>query len=485
MVFTNFLSMCNPQRWLRGNLHVWQRGLIIMAVLIASPLFAARLPLRLSLLVMSLPFVLIGIGILVRWPPLGLVALIYVAFFFPSEIIHNIGVITLLVLGLTGVYFFDQFFVKRRVNFVNSRTFPPLLLLLSVTILAFFNGQLPWFPTQSAPLEGQLGGILILLVVFCAYLLIANQVWDERWLKALVFSLLGIGAVYMFLRVIPGTTPLVRRLFTFYIHSGSMFWTWVVAMAASQTFFNQRLARHWRALLFALLAATFYLALGEARGWVSGWLPALVALLCIIWLGAPRKTLILVLLGTLLILAQMDNIIENLIYVDDNEYSQMTRLEAWRIIGEIVKVSPLLGLGPANYSYYTPLFPILGWHVQFNSHNNYVDVVAQTGIFGLIFLIWFIVEITRLGWRLYQVTPRNGFLYAFVIGTFGGLVATFTSGLLGDWFLPYVYNATIRSLRTSILPWLFMGGLVAVEQILRARNNGQLPTNDESLTIDH
>jgi len=35
--------------------------------------------------------------------------------------------------------------------------------------------------------------------------------------------------------------------------------------------------------------------------------------------------------------------------------------------------------------------------------------------------------------------------------------------------LPYVYNATIRSLRTSIIPWLFMGGLLALEQILLQR----------------
>lgn len=478
MRLTELPPLRASRHWLSEHRLLWQRVVVVAPVLFISLMVVSRLPSRLHLLLMALPLVLAGVGVLLRWPPLGLVALIFAALLFPSEIIHNIGLTTLIVLGLTGLWLFDMLVIKRRISLVKSSTLPPLFLLLGATFLAFLNGQLPWFPIQPAPLDGQLGGILILLVAICAYLLVANQVRDERWLKALVFLLLGIGAVYMFVRVLPGTAMLMRRLFTFYIHSGSMFWTWVVAMAASQAFFNQRLARHWRAVLLALLAATFYLALGEARGWVSGWLPALVALLFIIWLGAPRQALVLALLGTAVVLTQMDNIVENLIYVDDNEYSQMTRLEAWRIIGEIVKVSPILGLGPANYSYYTPLFPILGWYVQFNSHNNYVDIVAQTGILGLIFMLWFIVEIVRLAWRLYQVTPRNGFLYAFVIGAFGGLVATFVSGLLGDWFLPYVYNATIRSMRTSILPWLFMGGLVAVEQILRARNNGQLTIDD-------
>lgn len=481
------------RHWLQENRLFWQQALVVSVVLFSSLVLIARIPGRLIFLLIGLPVAFVGVRLLLRWPPLGLLLLIVVATFFPSEIIHNIGVTALFVIGLTGIWFFDMLVVKRQITFVTTPTLPPLLLFLGVTILAFLNGQLPWYPTQPAPLDAQLGGILILAVVTCAFLLVANQVKDERWLKAMVFLLLGIGAVYMFLRVlpVPGARVLLGRIFTFYVHSGSMFWTWIVAMAASQALFNQRLARHWRALLGVVLVITFYLALGEARGWVSGWFPALLAFLVILWLGAPRQALMLALLGTAVLLTQMDNIVENLIYVDDNEYSQMTRLEAWRIIGEIVKVSPILGLGPANYSYYTQLFPILGWYVQFNSHNNYVDIVAQTGLLGLVFTIWFIVEIVRLAWRLYQVTPRGGFLFAFVIGSFGGLVATFASGLLGDWFLPYVYNATIRSLRTSILPWLFMGGLVAVEQILRARNNGQLPPvydpssrDDGLLTID-
>jgi O-antigen ligase len=172
--------------------------------------------------------------------------------------------------------------------------------------------------------------------------------------------------------------------------------------------------------------------------------------------------------GGVLVLTKMQAILDEFIYIGDNSYSETTRLEAWRIIGEIVKVSPFFGLGPANYSYYTSLFPILGWYVQFNSHNNYVDIVAQTGIIGLLCFIWFIFEVMRFSWRVYKMVPKGGFLYAYVVGTFGGLTATFVAGMLGDWFLPYVYNATIRAMRTSIFPWLFLGGLVAVEQILKS-----------------
>ena len=67
----------------------------------------------------------------------------------------------------------------------------------------------------------------------------------------------------------------------------------------------------------------------------------------------------------------------------DNQYSLDTRLEAWRILlGKIVPVSPLLGLGPANYYHVTPRFPIRGYHISFSSHSTYVDLLAQTGLSG-------------------------------------------------------------------------------------------------------
>jgi hypothetical protein len=40
------------------------------------------------------------------------------------------------------------------------------------------------------------------------------------------------------------------------------------------------------------------------------------------------------------------------------------------------------------------------------------------------------------------------------------------AGMLGDWFLPFVYNIGIAGFRSSILPWLFFGGLVTIDHLL-------------------
>jgi hypothetical protein len=78
------------------------------------------------------------------------------------------------------------------------------------------------------------------------------------------------------------------------------------------------------------------------------------------------------------------------------------------------------------------------------------------------------VEVAWLAWRLKDHVPE-GFPRAFVIGVLGGWVATLATGMLGDWVLPFVYNVGLVGFRSSVLGWLFIGGLVAIEQIY-ARN---------------
>jgi hypothetical protein len=151
--------------------------------------------------------------------------------------------------------------------------------------------------------------------------------------------------------------------------------------------------------------------------------------------------------------------------VSTDEYSISTRFDAWSIMGQIIKISPVWGLGFANYYWYTPLFPIRGYAVSFNSHNNYVDIVAQMGVVGLICLLWIWWEVGQLGWRLRNQAP-TGFAQAYVYGALGGLAGMVVAAMLGDWVLPFFYNVGLFGFRSSMLGWLFLGGLVSIEQMV-------------------
>jgi O-antigen ligase len=461
------VSLGPPGRWLEQNRQFLLRLLVIAGVLMASTYLAPRVSERRLVLLLGGGMALVFL----RWPPLGLVTLIVASLIVPFSI--GTGTesglnATILILGLLiGLWVLDM--VRRReLRLFASPTALPLLGLSVVTGLAFLVGNLPWFVfAQPAPLRAQIGGLAVFLLSAGAFLLVGHQIRDLRWLQRLTWVFLCVGALYIAGRLVPGLDRFIRRLFQRGAE-GSLFWTWLVALTFSQAAFNRGLHPGWRLMLAALLVATLYLGLFPSRAWAAGWLPALVGAMVILWVGAPRLGLLASLVGGSVTLLYLEKAI-GLVMIGDQEYSLVTRWEAWKIVAEIIKVNPLLGLGPANYYHYTPLYPILGYHVSFNSHQQYVDIVAQTGVLGLACFAWFVCAVGRLGWKLRDRVPK-GFAQAYVYGSLGGLAGTVAAGMLADWVLPFVYNIGLDGFRASVLGWLFLGGLVSLEQIVQRRH---------------
>jgi O-antigen ligase len=452
-----------------GETKRWLRLGVIIGMLFLTLIIARSGPQISMLMVIAvLPVLAVGGYLMIRYPPLGFLLVIVISTVISFDI-PPIGFIAMVILMQTALWIFDMVVRQREINLVNSPTMTPLILFTAVVILAFIVGQLPWFSISQVPLTNQVGGVAIFLISFAAFILVAHQVRDIRWLKWMVFLFLGLAglAVLIGMRVLPGWRTLNQLLLSPQTTGGSLYWLWLAVLTFSQAMFNKKLAMKWRGLLMAILIGYLYLALGRNRAWTSGWAPSFVALFVVLWVARPKWAMPLSMAGvaTTILLFQP---IYNSIFIGDNEYSAMTRLEAWRIVGEIIKVNPILGLGPGNYYNYTLLFPILGYYVEFNSHNNYVDIVAQTGILGLICFFWFVVVTWKLGWRLRNQVPKDGFTQAFVYGALGGLAGTVAAGMFGDWVLPFVYNIGIFGLRSSIYSWFFLGGLVAIDQMRRA-----------------
>ena len=69
-----------------------------------------------------------------------------------------------------------------------------------------------------------------------------------------------------------------------------------------------------------------------------------------------------------------------------------------------------------------------------------------------------------LSLKLRKSVPE-GFAQAYVYGAIGGLAGTFAAAALADWVIPFVYNIGLTGMRGSILAWIFLGGVIAIEQI--------------------
>ena len=126
--------------------------------------------------------------------------------------------------------------------------------------------------------------------------------------------------------------------------------------------------------------------------------------------------------------------------------------------------------GPAAYRNYAksqPLYYMGAYYLRpwVSSHNNYVDLFSHVGLVGLGLFFWFAAEVTRLGLRL-----RTNFIEGFSAGYVNGMLATGVGALvlmlLADWILPFVYNIGFPGFQASVLVWLFLGGLVALEQVM-------------------
>lgn len=451
--------------------------LIVFGVLLVSSFVGFMSDPSLMLLGVGAVVGMIVLLVFLRQPPIALAVLVFASLLVPnltgSAVENYLNISILLTAMLLGLWLFDMIARKRSIGLVPSRTNLPLVLFLMAAFLAFLNGQINYYAlAQNAPVTSQGAGLMVFVLSAGAFVLVANQVKDIIWLKRLTWLFLGLAGFYIFGRLTHDLERVIRPLFQ-YGSDASLFWIWLVALCSSQLLLNKKLEKHWRLALALLLGASFYVGLVQAYAWKSGWLPAAIALLVVAWVGFPRFRVPIIIVGSLVALFNFTGLDQAVTGGED--YSILTRVEAWRIVLEIAKVNPVLGLGPSNYYWYTPLFSILGYSgIRFSSHNNYVDIFAQTGILGLILFLWFAAEVAWLAWRLKDRVPE-GFAKAYVIGVFGGWMATLATGMLGDWIIPFVYNVGLVGFRSSVLGWLFIGGLVALEQIYgRPREAKQL-----------
>jgi hypothetical protein len=463
--FLNHRILGVPLRWI-PPIPSWLRTLaIIVGMLGLSLVLGVGLSLpgyqrRLILLIGLLPA---GIAVVVfsQWPISGLVALIITALIVRSpDLPGGLNFAVLLLALLLGLWVLDMI-IRREFRLVRSRTVWPLFALVVVAALAFGQGQLPWFVfAHRAPLATQIGALMIFVFAAGAFLLVAHQVQDLRWLQWLTWLFVALGGLFVAGWVVPGLGSITGRLFQLGATSNSLFWTWLVALAFGQAYLNHKLHWSWRLAAGGIAALTIYVGFFLNRDWKSGYLPPLAALAVIIGLRSWKVAVLMILVAPIAAFYLTSDAVAT------DEYSYSTRIDAWLIIFEMVKRNPLLGFGPANYYWYTPLFPIRGWAVVFNSHNQLVDLVAQTGLLGLGCFFWFFGELGWLGWRLRHRAPE-GFAQAYVYGALGGVAGTLVAATLADWVLPFVYNIGFNGFRGAILAWMFMGGLVSLEQMVR------------------
>jgi len=457
----NRVSISRLRDFFSPDTPLWIRSLLSIGLFLFN---IALLFMAVQRQVVLFIYLLVGVCLVVaflRWPPLGLIVASLAGAVVPFLGPSGLNITMILVVLLLSAWMLDMIVHRRQIRLLPSRTVWPLFAFLSVALFSFGVGQLPWINfAQNAPLGAQLGGLSIIVLSAGTYLLAANHLHEMVWLRRMTWAFLAIAGLLLFFRsVLPELGLSTRNLFQ---PMGSVFFIWMVAIAFSQAAYNRELHSKWRWALGGLVLVTLYVLFFLKYADKSGWIPALICIAAMIGFRSWRAWLVVIPVAGLSVFYLLTG------GLGVDEYSLTTRFDAWSIMFQIIKINPIWGVGFANYYWYTPLFPIRGYSVSFNSHNNYVDIVAQTGLVGLVFFLLFLWEVGRLGWRL-RDDMSSGFTQAYVIGALGGLVGMVVAGMLGDWILPFFYNIGLNGFRSSMLGWLFLGGLVSLEQMKKSR----------------
>lgn len=425
--------------------------------------------------------------VLLQHPLWGLLALIPASLVVPFSVGTGTQTevpVSLLLLGLLLGIWVLEMVRQRSIRLAPSPANLPWIALIAVGGLSIVTGGALWNPFVQAsgrfPVV-QLAQWAVFIFSAGAFWLVGNLVDDLRWLRWLTGLFLGLGALHMVLRLVPGGDPLVDRLFS-RGGQGSVFWVWLVALSTGQAVFNRGLHRLVRLGLAALAGATLFVATyGGAMEWVSGWAPPLIAILVVVWLRSRRWGALLT-GGMALVVALNYGFFYQNVLATALQTGSFLRFDAADGIIRLVGNRWLIGLGLAAYVFYWN--DLIGYWVysptnivqltstsRVNSHNNYMDIYAQMGLLGLAAFVWLVVALWQQCWQVRRGSV-DGFEQGYVNGCLGGLAGMLFSGMLGDWILPFVYNIGLAGTRASALGWLFLGGVVAISQVKRAAPHG-------------
>lgn len=390
------------------------------------------------------------------------IAMLAVPFTLPTGAGPAMPVSFVLVLGMTTIWCASMYL--RGWQLEPSPLNRPLLVFAAICCLS-----LPWSIIWRDPIlidhwDGQFIIVQVLALLICllsisATLLIGNFLQTTRQLKYLTGLFLLILTLMSLTRIYD--LPLEQ-----FLTIKGLWGTWLVALTYGLAIAQPGLRWWWRVGLLGILGITLNLIVIKDSLWVSGWMPAVVAIFTITWLHSRRAFFVFLIMGALLY--QMPPVITFLSEVrQDNaaEGSTTGRLKLWRTNTNLVQDHWVLGTGPAGYAYY---------YMTYNrgdarsTHNNFFDIAAQFGITGLLVWFWIVITAVREGVYLIQRAPP-GFLRTLAVIATGGWMSATVSMFFGDWVLPFYYNVTIRGFGFTVMSWVFLGMLISIRHLLHAQ----------------
>jgi hypothetical protein len=426
----------------------------------------------------SLPMIVIcaaclGCIVVVR-PAIGIAAVLISAAVIKIEIGTGTGsaVVASLISAtvLCAGWLVHRMLLRKRLNLLPGWLIWPIAGVIGFTLFSWIWGQATLDPRITVPHQFYRVQMAqaSLIIVSVLLIVVGADLFRSRSARSLLCaSIVVIGAASMFLRqFVPsgGGGYLNSQTFTTF----GLFGLWFVSICWGNALVNTALKPYVRVIL-ALLAGLWLLRSIVVDGmWVSGWLPPAVALVTITLMAGPKYVVPLIAgLGVMSI--ALSTYFYHLLVTSQIEEGSIGgdfgRIELWRRNIEQSQDWLVFGSGPAGYAlYYITFIP----DQAMSSHSNYIDVLSQLGIGGLLSFVMVLTGLLLFGLRAWKLV-EDPVDRAFAACTVGALPAVMFSLWFGDWLIPFVYNQTIRGFNHTVYSWLMLAALAGLIACTRER----------------
>jgi hypothetical protein len=430
-------------------------GLILL--LLASGYAIYQLQFRgLSTALLGLCAACLGLLVIIR-PAIGLLAMLAAAVSLrvtigtgtDSPIVASLVCACILIVGWVA----HRLLHRQRLLLLPSSVTIPGLLLACMAVASLLWGRATLDPRIIVPdnfYRVQLAQASLYVVAVGLLFVGADQFRSPRLRTLLMIGIIAVGVVGLPFRAF-GTG-------LFFLNTAGLFGLWFVALCWSNALLNRRMSGWLRIALGALALSWLLMAIVREGSWVSGWLPEVLALLAVTLIARPRVGIVLCLLFITGVAGYYSFVYELLITQQESDGSlggDFGRLALWTRMFDVIQDKIWFGTGPAGYAlYYITFVP----RQAMSTHSNYIDVMAQMGVVGVLAFAGLLLGLWRLGretWdRLSDDADR-----AFCAAVLGALPALAFALWLGDWLVPFVYNQTIKGFDHAVYSWVMLAAL--------------------------
>lgn len=442
-----------------------QRVLIVILVIglsLATGLLTGGFYSQLALLaVYALLLLVVGFLYISERMHLGVLLLLFCAGFVPLSLptgtASRIPDSMVVAVGFAAIWIIRMLVVEKRFKLVYSPANKPALLWMVVVMISlawsiyFRDPQVVIW--DSFPLV-QAASAILMIALPAAYLFVGNFT-NRPWvlyLMAMMIILLGILCLgFHFVHIDLGI-----------LNNSGLMYMWAAGISLALALFDERLWWGIRVGLAAHAAGWVVWGFFMNVSWVAGWLPGLLAMGLLVLLRS-RKLVLLAIPFVIVAVYMNWDWVENRFFAEREE-SGVTRLEAWGINWRITQDHFLFGTGPSGYAaYYMTYYPNSGMA----THNNYLDVLAQTGLVGFFVWIWLFGAVMWQAVRVcIRLRGRRDFFEAMANMAAAGTLACMVIMGFGDWMLPFAYTQTIAGFDYAVFNWIFMGTIMAIDRLV-------------------